>query len=481
MKIKYDKKKVPYGWQRYCLEHMTTYNAIVAPRQHGKSHMVMETGVPIMHSPDIENPVVNIVSDEIKRCYRIYSKHFNKHFSNNEHFDWHSEKQSAFKIPRQYGDEISINIIGTLHNKSGLKGDSSHFTVVDEYGQVGDMYFEEVAQPTVAATNGIVICTGTVEANWWWELFTKAEKLMKAGDPNWFSFYMKWGDKWSKDAFTDQELQTMKSAFDLTRKKDMRIWRKEYLCDWSAASAGTPFSDEFRKMFEDNRVGLYPYDPRYKVGTAWDNGNVTAIWFWQLIGGRPRLINYQEFVEKGTKDIANWVKMWYKDNNAKMDYHIFPHSMRERIQELQYTAKAEIAARYLGVNLRKHCILLPRVQDINLKIDYTRELLRVAHFNQDTCSRGLRCIQQYKRKVNKKTGVVSNVIDKDDYSHGAEALGEFAMALATGELGDLNRLVSEERINFGGLSNKNLFFQELEAQDMILNGRKQNVKRILDY
>lgn len=430
MVVKNIKPFEPYSWQTHCYNNLTTYNAISKDRQDGKSEFGAEVAFSIIHSPKIKNPNIAIVSDEIARCYRIYADKFNKHFQNNRHFDWKKETQSNFSIPRKEGDKINIDILGTKHNFFGLKGGSYHYVLIDEYGLIGEGYFEEVASPTIRATKGIIIVTGTVEDNWWYDLYHKALKKYEEGDPHWFAFQSHWGDEWSRRDHTKKELEMVKAPFDMSIPEDARKWDKEYLCNWFAASSGKIFSKECDFLNKNGSIGSFPYNPKYKVGFAIDNGRTTAIWFYQFVKGSLHIIDYKEVIECGFSDIAKLVGMWYSENKAELDIILLPHTMGHRHQSAEMLSNQQVffnkLKKYFGEDL--DCVMIPKVSNIELKIEALRRLLLHAKFNKDTTYTGLRSIRNYKRQTIKTKGYISSKEDKQ-WTHGVDALGELALAL----------------------------------------------------
>lgn len=440
MKIEFVKPHVPYEWQKHVLNNLTTSNCIVADRQKGKTELASEIAFSIMHSKSIKNPRIAIASDHISRCYRLYAERFNEHFKNNPHFNWTSEKQSSFTIPRKEGDEITINIFGTVANPYGMKGGSNHYFILDEYGLTFDGFFDEVASPTVDATGGIGFVCGTVEDNHWYDLYHKAQTKMLAGSPNWFSFYMSIGDEWCKKNFSDEWREAVKDKYDLKNPKDYRLFQKERMCNWFAASAGKIYSGDYQRLYKAGRLGIYPYDPKYKVGITLDNGHTTAIWYWQIINSRVRLIKYQEYIEEGFQHIAKDTKQWYNNNEAELDTLVFPHTMKARQQSAAMKSNAEVFVQSWGGDPK--FIIVPKVHNLEEKIDATRRMLAISCFNESTTQEGLRCIRNYKRVYQKAKGFITKAEDKQ-WSHGADALGELALCLANGIFDDsMNRVVS---------------------------------------
>ena len=62
-------------------------------------------------------------------------------------------------------------------------------------------------------------------------------------------------------------------------------------------------------------------------------------------------------------------------------------------------------------------------------INEARNLLKTCRFNSDKCAFGLQRLKEFKFKINKKTGLKTDVTEHDDgNSHGADAFRYAAMA-----------------------------------------------------
>ena len=440
MRIRYHQPKAPYKWQAYWLSRLRSFNNLVQSRQHGKTTICAELGFSIIHSPFIKNPIWNIHSDTSDRVFKNFSHILNDHFAGNEHFRWTKPDQTSHVIPRKEGDNITINIYGTRDLSDKGKGQPPHYQLVDEVGKTRSGYVEEVLIPSVFNSGGIVVATGTVEANHWQDLYEKGLKKIAEGDVHWSSFYGRWGDEWSRASFSEEQLQRIKSGYNLQNPTELRIWQKEFLCMWEAAAWGAPFAREYGRVLSEGRRGDYGFDPAFKVGTCWDNGAITAVWFWQLRAGRVVFIKYQEWHEKSTEEVCFDIMKWFRENNAVLDKHIFPHTMNHRIQEAGMKRRAEVALDFMGIKgleRGRKSIIVPRVEKIQTKLDASKALLNRCYFDDEGTSAGLRCLQQYRRKVEKKTGALTDTMEKR-YSHGADAFGELALVIQGGSLGVLN-------------------------------------------
>lgn len=74
------------------------------------------------------------------------------------------------------------------------------------------------------------------------------------------------------------------------------LFQQEYLCSVEAAVIGAVFGGEIAAVRAQNRHNRGEHVAGAPVFTSWDIGrtDATAIWFWQVIGGEVRLIDYEE-------------------------------------------------------------------------------------------------------------------------------------------------------------------------------------------
>ena len=106
------------------------------------------------------------------------------------------------------------------------------------------------------------------------------------------------------------------------------LFEQEYLSSWDAAIIGAVFGDEIKQLRADGRCAPFAYDPRFPVYTSWDIGigDPTYCLFWQIIGNRPRLIDWYSSTDTGVDHYAEVL--------SKKPYfyakHIGPHDIISR-------------------------------------------------------------------------------------------------------------------------------------------------------
>ncbi len=106
------------------------------------------------------------------------------------------------------------------------------------------------------------------------------------------------------------------------------LFEQEYLSSWDAAIIGAVWGDELKTLRLEGRAAPFIYDPRFPVYTSWDIGvgDPTYVLFWQVIGNRPRLIDWYSSTDTGVEHYAEVLskKPYYY---AK---HIGPHDIINR-------------------------------------------------------------------------------------------------------------------------------------------------------
>jgi phage terminase large subunit len=216
-------------------------------------------------------------------------------------------------------------------------------------------------------------------------------------------------------------------------KEAEAIVQQEYYCDFDAAIPGTYYGELMANAEREGRIGVYPYLPNERVGTAWDLGigDSTVVWFYQqLRNGRVRLIDVLEGSGVGLD--------WYAKRLSEKPYtyadHIWPHDGDN--SELGTGATRKDTARRLGIRAR----VLAR-DAVDDGIQATRQLLPLCEFNteplpfphetrdqaRERMRRALDAIRQYRREWDEKLQRFRDKPLHDWSSHTTDALRYLAL------------------------------------------------------
>lgn len=198
---------------------------------------------------------------------------------------------------------------------------------------------------------------------------------------------------------------------------------------WESVVNGAYYATQMGMVRSEKRIGFIPYDNTVPVHTAWDLGynDSTAIWFFQVVGKEIHLI---EYIEGDGESLAHWLGI-VKSKKYVYGKHIAPHD----IMAHEYTSgmTRQASARKMGINF------VPATKtEIIPGIDAVRALLPRCFFDQAKCAVGIKCLDNYKKKWNDRTGTWSSEPLHDRYSHGSDAFRTLAtgLSLVTGSRPD---------------------------------------------
>lgn len=217
---------------------------------------------------------------------------------------------------------------------------------------------------------------------------------------------------------------------------------------YELVSEGTYYARLISDAERQGRVGHFPHNPARLVRTGWDLGldDYTSIWFVQDDGLYATVIDYYETAGDGLDDIVatcmpeifeppphdeKW-RSW--DRNKALQDFDRPIPFRYGAQYLPH----DIAMREIGNGARSRIFTLTSLGVKTAKkgirsspedrIAATRQLLPIVRFNNTPrVALGMKRLRRYSRKLNEVMGVWQPTAKHDENSHGADAIGEFAM------------------------------------------------------
>jgi len=138
-------------------------------------------------------------------------------------------------------------------------------------------------------------------------------------------------DKWFSETLTveDTKIITEEQIND-EREAGMEedLVQQEFYCSFDAAAQGAYYSENVKKLREDNRICKIPVEDHLEVHTAWDLGidDATAIIFFQIFGKELRIIDYEEHSGEGLEFYADMLK----DKGYSYGTHYMPHDISVR-------------------------------------------------------------------------------------------------------------------------------------------------------
>jgi hypothetical protein len=196
---------------------------------------------------------------------------------------------------------------------------------------------------------------------------------------------------------------------------------QEYECSFEAAILGAFYGTEMRQAQDQGRIRNLPYDPNLPVYTAWDLGyrDDTAIWFYQVLRGEVRVIDF--FAVSGA-DI-HYIAEVVTRKPYEYAKHYLPHDARAKSLQTGRSVLEQLAA-YLDIKK------LAVVPDIGLQsgIQAVRMLLPRVYFDAEKCHDGIEALRQYQREYDEDKKAFRQSPRHDWTSHPSDAFRMLAVS-----------------------------------------------------
>lgn len=201
---------------------------------------------------------------------------------------------------------------------------------------------------------------------------------------------------------------------------DYDAWLNIYAGQPKLVADGAIYKDELHKAQKDGRITSVPVDDLLPVYTVWDLGvsDSTVIWFVQVYGKEPRLVDYYEANGEG---IDHYIKL-IKSKGYDYGGHFAPHDIK--VREFTSGVSRLETARKMGIDFTT-------VTNISIDdgIDATRQLLKTVWIDEKRCARGIECVRNYRREYNDKMQEFKPRPVHDWASHAADALRYVALSI----------------------------------------------------
>lgn len=223
--------------------------------------------------------------------------------------------------------------------------------------------------------------------------------------------------------FTGEQLDSELQEYIATYGEDMgsALFEQEYMCSFDAAILGAYYSAEMAKVDRDGRITRIEYDPEFPVHTAWDLGydDDTAIWFYQVISGEIRLLEY--YYDSG-KDIDHYAGI-LGDKPYEYGVHWLPHDAKAKTLAAHGKSIQEQLANALGWG---HVWIVPRLT-LEDGIQAARQMFHRVWFDTG-CEEGIEALRQYHREWDDERKMFRDKPYHDWTSHPADAFRYLAVA-----------------------------------------------------
>jgi len=289
-------------------------------------------------------------------------------------------------------------------NPDAMRGLYLDGVVLDEYADMKPSIWGAVIRPLLADRQGWATFIGTPKGhNQFWDVYSNATQ-----DKDW---YVKTLRASQTGLLPNSELA------DAAKMMSQDQYLQEFECDFESAILGAFYGKEMRLLTDMGRITEVKHDPMFKVHTAWDLGysDDTSIWFFQVIHGEIRLLDYHYSNGQPVAFYAGVVQSREVERCYDYGYHYLPHDARAKTLASNRSVIEQLGDKLPVKSLR----IVPNL-GLQDGIQASRLALTRAWFDHK-CADGIECLRQYQREYDEDKKVFRDKPRHDWTSHGADA------------------------------------------------------------
>jgi len=300
-----------------------------------------------------------------------------------------------------------ISLFGA-DNADAMRGLGFSGVYMDEYGDFKPSVFGNVIRPALSDKQGWAVFAGTPKGkNQFWDIYETARRI----PDEWFVLRLPASES---GLLPQGELNAAKAQLS----EDQYL--QEFECSFEAAIIGAFFGTEMR-LAEPRINERVVLTEGYPVHTAWDLGyrDDTAIWWYQVVGGEVRVIDFFAVSGADIRTIAEVVVNKGYTNGK----HYLPHDARAKSLQTGRSIVEQLAD-HLGI---ANLSVVPNI-GVQDGIQAIRQMLPRTWFNSVKCTDGIEALRQYQRDYSEDTRAFRESPRHDWTSHPADAFRMLAVA-----------------------------------------------------
>jgi len=293
-------------------------------------------------------------------------------------------------------------------NYDSLMGTNPQGVVFSEYALQDPRAYQYI-RPILMANDGWALFLSTPRGkNHLYELYEIARN-----SPEWFAYKL-----------TVEDTGHI-SLHDIAKEREDGLMsedliQQEYFTSFFFGIQGSYYTRYLDRMRIKQQIGQVPWEPGFKVHTAWDLGvrDSTCIIFFQTIGQTVRII---DCYEKSKEGLEHYVKVI---NSKPYNYgkHIAPHDIK--VREFGSGMSRIEKAKQLGITFT----VAPNVSIVD-GIESVRSGLGKVWIDEVSCSPLLKALENYRQEYDQKHRVYKSQPLHDWSSHWADAMRYLCISL----------------------------------------------------
>jgi hypothetical protein len=194
---------------------------------------------------------------------------------------------------------------------------------------------------------------------------------------------------------------------------------------FEASVEGAYYGEQMAAAELQGRIGHFPANPDLPVHTAWDIGrhDYTAIWSWQRLGKRIRLVSFFQNTGEGLPYYAAELRRLYEAKawRRKGAVDFVPHDARVTEWGSDRSRIEQMFAQRLNPQIATELELADGINAV-------RAVLPICEFDAQACAEGISMLKSYRKEWDEFRGCWKDRPRHDLASHGADAFRYLAAA-----------------------------------------------------
>lgn len=301
-----------------------------------------------------------------------------------------------------------LQVIGS-DNVDSLVGSNPIGCVFSEYALQDPRAYQYI-RPILTANNGWAVFISTPRGkNSLWELY----QIAQHNPSTWFSYKMTVEDT---GHIPLSEIEKERASGEMSED----LIQQEYYTSFEMGVEGAYYAKYLDKMRLDGRIGMVPWEPSFKVFTAWDLGvrDSTSIIFFQTIGQTIRIIDYYE---KNKEGLEHYIKV-IESKPYVYGKHIAPHDIG--VMEWGSGMTRIEKAKQLGIKFT----LAPDVSIVD-GIEAVRSTMNKVWIDDSKCGQLVKALENYRQEYDPKKKIYKSNPLHNWASHAADSMRYLCISL----------------------------------------------------
>ena len=344
---------------------------------------------------------------------------------------WQYLKDYTSGIPGCESNESELRI--TLPNKAQIRLYSGenyermrglYFdgVVSDEDADINPNAFTYVILPCLLDYDGWHCRIGTPKGkNAFYKAFVKAQR-----DESKYAMKLKASES---GLLSEDSMKAMKDQMTT------EAWEQEMECDFNVKRPGAIYADCMNAAWEQGRVYNFDIDPEVPVYTTWDLGSPenTVVVYWQRVGFQHRVVDCDHYGTFDGKDVTTAQRVAHMHSKGyNFAGHFIPHdSKKVETDGMSFENKLKKA----GLQSVRSIPREPHRAE-EKRIRAMGDIFSTIYFREDACKGDgedgegglLDALDNYHRKLDRKSNHVTDTVEHDWCSHFCDAFGYYSEA-----------------------------------------------------